>query len=126
LDRHWRPGEVLTQLDFLKDPEAIVKLYQQDFLLNFQQYCQDPVTWISQNALATLMQDPWCFEHETFEGCLKDFQQAYHTLHTFQSNTLRHLDLSESSHNIIKSTWKITFDSQLGLEDLIRSGFLIL
>lgn len=117
LDRHWRPGEKIKELAWLK------------VFKEFVNYCKDPVKFQEdQPVYHTNMKDYWCFEHQDIYQSFQDFVSVQGLLVPFFPPLFKtKIDwITNFNFNptILEDDWANTFKSEMTDYDLIVAGFI--
>lgn len=119
MDRHWRPGEILSELEWLSEVKPLDEDDQRVFE-QFASYCMDPVAFLEDNKFYhNGMKDYWCFDHKQIKDCFIDFLSV-ELVHKTDLNVFE-LYLSK-----LEKDWRAVFFSEPSYEDLIKSRFLCL
>lgn len=93
-----------------------------EFYRHFRMYCIQPVEFLiaQDNQFVDYMSDRWCYNQNSFLGCVSDFLQAFNIAHG------SYIMLPEIIHNVaeLEKHWRESFHSEPEIHQLIKSGFL--
>lgn len=112
LNRHWRNGEELPELEYFAagkalNPERLAALEK------FIYYCRNIVQFHKENAFFIQnMEDPWCFEHPNIGYCFVDFMEVYNLMYRKDMEQINPEDLFPFV-KLLEQEWAVNFYSDI-------------
>jgi len=117
LDRHWRPGEYLTEFGELQALKNQCNYLEECWRL-FSLYCQDVTSLLQeeQSVFIHLMSNVW--HHTTFQECFEDFIKAFNIFYQTQLSTKNYSSKLEQ----LEESWKKNHSSVPEVESLLSDS----